>query len=202
VTSPNVPNALTVLRILLVPVLVVALLEETTNGDLFAAIVFAVASVTDYADGYLARRADAITTFGKLMDPIADKLLILAALLALVSLQRVDAWVATVIVGREFAVTATRMAASQQGVVVAAAAWGKAKTCVQVACVFFLIAVDGSPLWLDLLVYATVAITIVSGVDYFRGLRRLLREDEARKAERAQALTPDGASGTSMGAGG
>ena len=109
---------------------------------------------------------------------------------------------ATVIVGRELVVTATRMAASQQGVVVAAAAWGKAKTCVQVVCVFFLIAVDGSPLWLDLLVYATVAITIASGIDYFRGLRRLLREDEARKAEHAEALTQDGASGTSMGAGG
>ena len=201
-TSSNAPNVLTVLRILLVPVLVVALLEETNNGDLLAAIVFALASVTDYADGYLARRSDAISTFGKLMDPIADKLLILAALIVLVSLQRVDAWVATVIVGREFAVTATRMAASQQGVVVAAAAWGKAKTCVQVVCVFFLIAVDGSPLWLDLLVYATVAITLISGVDYFRGLRRLLREDDARKAERAQALTSDGASGTSMGTGG
>jgi len=202
VTSSNAPNVLTVMRILLVPVLVVALLEETNNGDLLAAIVFALASVTDYADGYLARRSDAISTFGKLMDPIADKLLILAALIVLVSLQRVDAWVATVIVGREFAVTATRMAASQQGVVVAAAAWGKAKTCVQVVCVFFLIAVDGSPLWLDLLVYATVAITLISGVDYFRGLRRLLREDDARKAERAQALTSDGASGTSMGTGG
>jgi len=188
VNTPNAPNVLTVLRILLVPVLVVALLEETPNGDLLAAFVFALASVTDYADGYLARRANSITTFGKLMDPIADKLLILAALIALVSLQRVDAWVATVILGREFAVTATRMAASQQGVVVAAAGWGKAKTCVQVACVFSLIAIDGMPLWLDLLVYATVAITLISGLDYFRGLRRVLRDHEAGKAERAQAL--------------
>lgn len=180
VTTLNAPNVLTVLRILLVPVLVVALLGETPNGDLLAAFVFALASITDYADGYLARRSGAITTFGKLMDPIADKLLILAALLALVSLQRVDAWVATVIIGREFAVTASRMAASQQGVVVSAAAWGKAKTCVQVACVFFLIAIDGSPLWLDLLVYLTVVITLISGVDYFRGLRRQLREHDAR----------------------
>jgi len=187
VNTLNAPNVLTVLRILLVPVLVVALLEETPNGDLLAAIVFALASVTDYADGYLARRSDLITTFGKLMDPIADKLLIIASLIALVSLERVEAWVAMVIVGREFAVTATRMAASQQGVVVAAAAWGKAKTCVQVACVFFLIAVDDSPLWLDLLVYATVVITLISGVDYFLGLRRQLREHDARKAERAGA---------------
>lgn len=179
-TTQNAPNVLTVLRILMVPVLVLALLEETDNGDLLAAAVFALASVTDYADGYLARRSNAITTFGKLMDPIADKLLVLGALIALVSLQRVGAWVAVVILGREFAVTATRMAATQQGVVVAAATWGKAKTCVQVACVFFLIAVDGSPAWLDALVYLTVAITLVSGVDYFISLRRLLREHDAR----------------------
>ncbi|MDQ3631609.1 MAG: CDP-diacylglycerol--glycerol-3-phosphate 3-phosphatidyltransferase [Actinomycetota bacterium] len=187
-TAQNAPNVLTVLRILLVPVLVAALLGEIPNGDGLAAFVFALASVTDYADGYLARRADAISTFGKLMDPIADKLLILAALVALVSLERVEAWVAMVIIGREFAVTATRMAASQQGVVVSAAAWGKVKTCVQVVCVFLLIAVDGSPLWLDGLVYVTVAVTLVSGVDYFLGLRRHLREHDARKAERAEAL--------------
>lgn len=183
-TSLNAPNVLTVLRILLVPVLVVALLEETPNGDLLAAGVFALASITDYADGYLARRSNLITTFGKLMDPIADKLLILAALIALVSLERVAAWVAMVILGREFLVTATRMAANQQGVVVAAAMWGKVKTCVQVACVFFLIAIDGSPVWLDLLVYATVAVTLASGVDYFLGLRRILRDhDERQQAE-------------------
>src|SRR5947208_17091605 len=128
----NLPNFLTLLRILLVPVLVVALLDKTPNGDLLAAIVFAVASVTDAVDGYLARRRESITTFGKLMDPIADKLLIIAALLALVSLNRVAAWVAMVIIAREFAVTAMRMAAAQQGVIVPAGALGKAKTVTQV----------------------------------------------------------------------
>lgn len=182
VTSQNAPNVLTVLRILMVPVLVAALLQETRHGDVAAAGIFALASMTDYADGYLARRQDAISTFGKLMDPIADKLLILAALIALVSLDRLAAWVAVVILGREFAVTASRMAASQQGVVVSAAMWGKVKTCVQVLCVFLLIAVDDSPLWLDLLVYATVAVTLASGVDYFLGLRRQLREHDAAKA--------------------
>jgi CDP-diacylglycerol---glycerol-3-phosphate 3-phosphatidyltransferase len=185
VFTVNLPNVLTVFRILLVPVLVVALLDETPNGDLLAAAVFAIASLTDAVDGYIARSRNLVTTFGKLMDPVADKLLILAALVALVSLERVAAWVAMVIIAREFAVTATRMAATQQGVVIAANAWGKAKTIVQVACVFFLIAVDGSPLWLDLLVYATVGITIVSGIDYFFGLRRLLREAEARRATEA-----------------
>ena len=177
----NLPNVLTVVRILLVPVLVVALLGETANGDLLAAIVFALASVTDAIDGYLARSRNAITTFGKLMDPVADKLLIIAALFTLVSLDRVSAWVAMVIVAREFAVTVTRMAVAPSGVVIAANWWGKAKTIVQVVTIFLLIAIDGSPAWLDLLTYAMVAITVVSGIDYFFGLRRLLREAEDRR---------------------
>jgi CDP-diacylglycerol--glycerol-3-phosphate 3-phosphatidyltransferase len=175
----NVPNVLTVLRILLVPVLVVALLDATPSGDLLAAIVFAVASLTDLLDGYLARTRNAVTTFGKLMDPIADKLLIVAALVALVSLDRLEAWVAMVIIAREFAVTALRMAAGAQGVVIAANRFGKAKTVMQIAMVMALIAAgDDSPVWLDLLVDATVAVTVLSGVDYFLGLRRRLAARE------------------------
>jgi CDP-diacylglycerol---glycerol-3-phosphate 3-phosphatidyltransferase len=178
----NLPNALTLLRILLVPVLVVALLGsggETT--DVLAAIVFAVASFTDAIDGYLARSRDAITTFGKLMDPVADKLLIIAALLSLVSLGRLPAWVAMVIIAREFAVTVARMAARGEGVVIPANWWGKVKTAVQVLTIFLLILIDPSPAWVDGLVYLMVAITVVSGIDYFFGMRRLLREAEARR---------------------
>jgi len=181
-----VPNVLTLLRILLVPVLVVALLGESPNGDLLAAVVFAVASLTDLLDGYLARSRNAITTFGKLMDPIADKLLIVAALMALISLGRLAAWVAMVIVAREFAVTALRMAATSQGVVIAASAFGKAKTCLQIAMVMALIVV-GNELWVELLVYLTVVVTVASGADYFFGLRRTLGERERRRAERAAA---------------
>jgi CDP-diacylglycerol--glycerol-3-phosphate 3-phosphatidyltransferase len=171
----NVPNVLTVIRILLVPVLVVALLEKTSGGDLLAAIVFAVASLTDAIDGYLARSRNRVTTFGKLMDPIADKLLIVAALIALVSLNRLDAWVAMVIIAREFAVTVLRAAAGAQGVVISASIWGKLKTVFQVAMVLALIAVHGRPVWLDALVYVTVVITVLSGADYFFGLRSSLR---------------------------
>jgi CDP-diacylglycerol--glycerol-3-phosphate 3-phosphatidyltransferase len=179
----NVPNVLTVLRILLVPVLVVALLDETPNGDLFAAIVFVVASLTDLLDGYLARTRNSITTFGKLMDPIADKLLIIAALVALVSLHRLAAWVAMVIIAREFAVTALRMAATQQGVVIPASLFGKAKTCFQIAAVLALIAAGApTPAWVDALVYVTVAVTVVSGVDYFLGVRRRLGERDRARA--------------------
>jgi CDP-diacylglycerol--glycerol-3-phosphate 3-phosphatidyltransferase len=169
----NLPNVFTVVRMLLVPVLIVALLEKTGEGDLLAAIVFAVASLTDAIDGYLARSRGSVTTFGKLMDPIADKLLIVAALIALVSLGRLEAWVAMVIIAREFAVTVLRVAVgAQQGVVIPASALGKLKTATQVAMVLVLISVHGRPLWVSLIVYATVLVTILSGADYFFGLRR------------------------------
>jgi CDP-diacylglycerol--glycerol-3-phosphate 3-phosphatidyltransferase len=170
----NVPNVLTVTRILLVPVLVVALLEKTGGGDLLAAIVFAVASFTDAIDGYLARSRNWVTTFGKLMDPIADKLLIVAALIALVSLNRLAAWVAMVIIAREFAVTVLRVAAGTgQGIVISASAFGKVKTACQVAMVLILIAVHphSRPAWVYAVVYATVVVTVLSGADYFFGSR-------------------------------
>jgi CDP-diacylglycerol---glycerol-3-phosphate 3-phosphatidyltransferase len=173
----NVPNLLTVARILLVPVLVVALLEKTGAGDLLAAIVFAAASLTDAIDGYLARSRNWVTTFGKLMDPVADKLLIVAALVVLVSLSRLEAWVAMVIIAREFAVTVLRLAVgAQQGVVIPASPWGKLKTAVQVTMVIALIAVHGRPVWLSALIYLTVAVTVASGADYFFGLRRGLAD--------------------------
>jgi CDP-diacylglycerol--glycerol-3-phosphate 3-phosphatidyltransferase len=184
----NVPNLLTVFRILLVPVLVVALLD-TTSSSWLAAAVFAAASLTDAIDGYIARWRKQITTFGKLMDPVADKLLIIAALVVLVSQDRVPGWIAMVIIAREFAVTATRMAATGQGVVISANWWGKAKTIVQVAAIFFAIGFDPTPVAVDALLYVAVAITIVSGIDYFFGLRRLLREAEARRRD-GQAATP------------
>ena len=175
-----VPNTLSLLRILLVPVVVVALLDETPNGDAIAAGVFALAALTDGLDGYIARSREQITTFGKLMDPIADKLLVTAALVALVSLGRLEAWIAMVIIAREFAVTGLRGVAAERGVVIQASWMGKAKTILQVAAIIALIATDPAPLGVDLLVYAAVAMTVISGVDYFFGFRRLI--DEAHVA--------------------
>ena len=174
VVAVNWPNLLTVLRILLVPVLVVALLANAGEGDVLAAIVFSLASVTDFVDGYLARSRNSVTTFGKLMDPLADKLLIIAALISLVSLHRLAAWIAMVIIARELAVTVLRMGASQAGVIMPASYFGKVKTCIQIAAVLGVIAVRGShhPAWLDVLLYAAVAVTVASGLDYFFGLRR------------------------------
>jgi len=179
----NLPNVLTVVRIMLVPVLVVALLGNTPDGDVFAAIVFAVASLTDFADGYIARSSGSVTTFGKLMDPLADKLLVIAALVVLVSLDRLAAWVAMVIIAREFAVTVLRVGATQAGVVIPASPLGKLKTCLQIAAILALIAFRDDPTWVNLLVYAAVAVTVLSGLDYFFGLRRRLREAAEASAE-------------------
>jgi CDP-diacylglycerol---glycerol-3-phosphate 3-phosphatidyltransferase len=173
----NLPNALTLARILLVPVLVVALTVESPGGSTIAAIVFAVAALTDGLDGYMARSRQAVTTFGKVMDPVADKLMIAAALISLVSLNRLAAWVAMVIIAREFAVSGLRIAAGQQGVVIPASKLGKAKTIVQVVAVLALIAASHpSAAWVQALVYAMVLITVVSGADYFLNFRRRLEE--------------------------
>ncbi len=176
----NVPNVLTLLRIVLVPVLVVALLGETPDGDVIAAIVFALAAFTDGLDGYIARRSKQVTTFGKLMDPLADKLLVIAALISLVSLDRLAAWVAMVIIARELAVTGLRSIAAERGVVIAASWLGKLKTALQVAAIICLIAFDPAPVWADVLLYVAVAVTLISGADYFLGLRKRL--DEAAQA--------------------
>jgi CDP-diacylglycerol---glycerol-3-phosphate 3-phosphatidyltransferase len=183
----NLPNALTLARILLVPVLVVALTVESPGGSTIAAVVFAVAALTDGLDGYMARSRQAVTTFGKVMDPVADKLMIAAALISLVSLDRLEPWVAMVIIAREFAVSGLRIAAGQQGVVIPASRLGKVKTIVQVAAVLALIAApDPGAAWVQALVYTMVAITVTSGADYFLNFRRRL-EEVTRARERVPA---------------
>jgi CDP-diacylglycerol---glycerol-3-phosphate 3-phosphatidyltransferase len=114
------------------------------------------------------------------MDPIADKLLVAASLIALVSLDRLAAWIAMVIIAREFAVTGLRLVAVEQGVVIQASWLGKVKTILQVAAIICLIAVNPAPLGIDLLVYAAVAVTAISGVDYFFGFKRMLASQQAK----------------------
>lgn len=183
----NTPNLLTLLRILAVPVVVVALGEETPEGDVIAAAVFALAALTDGLDGYIARRRREVTTFGKLMDPLADKLLVTAALVSLVSLDRLAAWVAMVIIAREFAVTGLRSIAAERGAVISASWLGKAKTALQVGAIFAVIAFEPTPIGVDLLVYAAVAMTLISGADYFFGFRRHV--DGAEAADTAGGLS-------------
>jgi CDP-diacylglycerol--glycerol-3-phosphate 3-phosphatidyltransferase len=180
----NVPNLLTLLRILMVPALVVALVSATPNGSAIAAAVFAVAAITDGLDGYIARSRGHVTTFGKIMDPVADKLLVAAALITLVGLDRVEAWVAMVIIAREFAVSVLRMAAAQQNVVIPASGLGKLKTGTQIVAIFAVLAV-GAPgeWWADGLLYLAVLTTLVSGADYFLNFRRTVEEAKHRMTD-------------------
>ena len=187
----NVPNVLTLVRILLVPVLVVVLLQATPHGSWVAAAVFAVAALTDTLDGYLARSRRSVTTFGKVMDPIADKLLIAAALISLVSVGRVAPWAAMVIIAREFAVSGLRIAAGAQGVVIPASPLGKVKTVVQVAAILAVIA-TGKPgaWWAQSLLYVAVVTTIASGADYFLNFRRRIEEARAAREARGRSRIP------------
>ena len=170
----NLPNLLTVLRILLIPAVVVALLANTAAGDLLAALVFALASLTDFVDGRIARARRDETAFGRALDPLADKLLVVASLLALVALHRLAAWVAMVIIAREVAVTVLRAAAGAGGALIAPSRLGKLKTAVQIAAIIAVIAVRGQSPAVSALIYAMVALTVLSGLDYFFGLRRHL----------------------------
>ena len=186
---PVLPNALTVARVLVVPPLVLFVLQSEDGSSLAAAALFAAAALTDALDGHLARARDSVTTFGKIADPIADKLLVGAALISLVAVSRVAAWVAAVIMAREVAVSGLRAVAGREGLVISASRFGKAKMGLQVLAILALIAApDDSALWLQALVYLTVAVTVVSGVDYFVAFRR--RGAAGVRAERPRAAEP------------
>jgi len=165
--------------VLVVPVFVL-LLAQSPDGSVIAAALFGVAAVSDALDGHLARSRDAITKFGTIVDPLADKLLVGAALVTLVALDRLALWIALVIIGREVAVTGLRFVRNRTGVVVPASALGKAKMWTQVIAVTALVAVpDPGAAWNQALLYATVVATVVSGVDYFVSFYREARRGSA-----------------------
>jgi CDP-diacylglycerol--glycerol-3-phosphate 3-phosphatidyltransferase len=136
-------------------------------GKWFALAVFIIASLTDMLDGQIARRKNMITTFGKFMDPLADKLLVCSAMICFVALNRLAAWIVIIIIGREFIISGFRLIAAEKGIVIAAGWWGKFKTAFQMFAVILLIA-DIDKLWLltQILVYIALALTIISLVDY------------------------------------
>lgn len=167
----NLPNFLTIVRIALVPIVLLALLQETESGDVIAAWSFAIAAATDWFDGYLARSRNLVTTFGKVMDPIADKLLIATTLITL-SIQGDLSWWATgIVLAREFAVTALRWFVSEDGTVISASMYGKLKTVFQSLTVLIVILFAPAD-WVDAMVWAMVGITVLTGADYFVNLRR------------------------------
>lgn len=177
----NVPNALTVLRILLVPVLVVVLLTEFADKEWWGLALFLLASLTDFLDGFIARRWKKITRLGKLLDPAADKILTAAAFISLVELGVAPSWMVTVIVAREFAVSALRSFAAAEQIIIPAGVSGKVKTVVQIIAISLLIIYNQlgelthlAPvsLWLALL------ISVYSGVEYYFRFARLILSGE------------------------
>jgi len=181
----NLPNLLTWQRMLAIPLLVAVYLVpwdgwSIQSRNLVATVLFVLAAVTDWFDGYLARRLGQQTAFGAFLDPVADKLLVCVALVMLLELNRVASGIAAIIIGREIAISALRewMATIGARRSVAVSSVGKIKTVVQVTTIFLLIAFHTTPWWVTGLVYLTVAVTIVSGIDYLFVLRRSLRDAE------------------------
>ena len=175
----NLPNKLTLFRVVLIPFFVVFMLCDITAAyDKWIALgIFAVASLTDLLDGRIARKYNLVTNFGKFMDPLADKLLVCSALICLVDLRRIPSWIVIVIIAREFIISGFRLIASDNGVVIAASYWGKFKTTFQMAMICLMIAdIAQIRLVTDAVMWAALALTVESLIDYLVKNRGVLRE--------------------------
>jgi CDP-diacylglycerol---glycerol-3-phosphate 3-phosphatidyltransferase len=169
----NLPNALTLSRIAFVPLMLVLLMGEEAGPIPAAAAVFGIAALTDAADGHIARSRNLVTKFGRIADPLADKLLVGTALIALVALDRLALWIALVIGVREAGVALLRWHAGRQGVVLHVSSLGKAKTCLQMGAIVLLMLVpDAGAPWVMVLLYAVVFLTVVSGLQYLLAFAR------------------------------
>lgn len=175
----NLPNKLSLLRICLIPVMVILLYVHSNVCDILAAVVFAVGSFTDFLDGHIARSRNLITTFGKFIDPVADKLLVLSAMIMLIERGLLPAWVVVVVLARELSVDGLRLVAVSSGRVIAAGPLGKIKTASQMVMLLFLMffRVPATSMWLGWVLILWVAgITLWSGVDYFVRNKDVLKE--------------------------
>lgn len=168
----NLPNKLTLLRVIMIPFFIFFMVADINKGQIIAAIIFIIASATDWLDGYIARKYSLVTTFGKFADPLADKILVSAALICLVEQGAVASWIVILIIAREFAVTGLRVLAASDNIVIAASSWGKIKTVTQMVAIiaalfhnypFSLVNIPFS----DIFMYLAALFTLISGVDYF-----------------------------------
>ena len=179
----NLPNKLTLFRVILVPFFVFFLLAPYFEGygNYIAVAIFIVASITDFLDGKIARKYHLVTNFGKFMDPLADKLLVSSALICLVALNKIPAWIVIVIIAREFIISGFRLVAADNGVVIAASYWGKFKTAFQMVTVIVLIlnipgevfAVIGT-----VLIYISLVLTVISLIDYIAKNKDVLKDQK------------------------
>ena len=175
----NLPNKLTLTRIVLVPVLVVFLLTGWGGeaNRYISVAVFALASITDWFDGQIARKKNLVTNFGKFMDPLADKLLVCSALICMVDLDRIPTWIVLIIIGREFIISGFRLIAAENGIVIAANYWGKVKTTVQMIMIILLILNYDMEIFrivTQLFIYASLILTVISLITYIYENRKVL----------------------------
>lgn len=176
----NLPNKITIFRVILIPFfLAFLLIEGIPYGSYIAAVIFVIASFTDFLDGYIARKYNLVSNFGKFMDPLADKLLVCSALICFVELGLVPAIIIIIIISREFIISGFRLVASDNGVVIAASYWGKFKTVVQmIMCVLLIVNLDGVVINAieQIFIYGSLVLTVVSLIDYLYKNRGVLRE--------------------------
>lgn len=167
----NLANKITLLRVLMIPLFMIILFSDFSNSTYIAALIFTIASATDGIDGYIARSRGQVTTFGKFIDPLADKLLVSTALISLVQLGKVPAWIVVIIIAREFTITGFRIIAASEGITIAASSLGKIKTITQLIAIISLL-IDNFPFRLInfsfdiIMLYISLFFTVVSGVDY------------------------------------
>ena len=174
----NLPNKLTLLRVIMIPFFVFFMLADSFGyaGRITALVLFCAASFTDYLDGHIARKYHLVTNFGKFMDPLADKLLVCSALICLVEMDRLAAWIVIIIIGREFIISGFRLVAADNGVVIAASYWGKFKTVSQMIMIILMIMNLGGifDILETVFVWLALILTVVSLVDYLYKNRNVL----------------------------
>lgn len=174
----NLPNKLTMFRVILIPFFIVFLLVPITPYDKWIALaIFIIASLTDLLDGKIARKYNLVTNFGKFMDPLADKLLVCSALICLIELNKIPSWMVILIIAREFVISGFRLIASDNGVVIAASYFGKFKTTFQMIAVCLMIAdIAALKLVTDIVLWIAVVLTVVSLIDYLIKNKDVMKE--------------------------
>lgn len=175
----NLPNKITLGRVFLIPLFLVLYLSPITYGDYIAGIIFLIASLTDFLDGYIARKQNLITNFGKFVDPLADKLLVVSALICFVERGLIASWIVIIIIAREFIISGFRLVAASGGIVIAASPWGKFKTVAQmIMCVLLIFNFDILIFSVleQVFIYASVILTVISLIDYIYKNRHVVED--------------------------
>lgn len=179
----NLANKITILRVLMIPIFMIILLSDLPWNNYIAAVIFIIASLTDMIDGYIARSKNQVTSFGKFIDPLADKLLVTTALICLIEMGKVPAWVVIIILSREFAITGFRTIAASEGVTIAASPLGKIKTITQLVAIISLL-INNYPFRLinfpfdRIMLYISLIFTLLSGIDYLYRNKHVLKLGE------------------------